>query len=731
MLKSAMPRLMRATARLGSSCSARRKASAASLCLNCSSNATPRLFARYASSRFADSFCRCAVVRKQVVSARARRRVLRIVLHCAEFPAKAQTLLMVRKTSCSLALLLLVSLGSCRSTNNLPTRSSPQYNEIVRTFYIGLAALQVGHDVQADAKLQQFTQLAPAEPAGWANWGLLALRQRNYDTAAERLNKARELAPDNSDILYLLGLLESSRGNTAESINDLRKSVELDQKNLIATYKLAEEVERQGDEKSAQEFQSLIQKILAVQPDNLAALVESTRIAAKRGDAESVKSSATKIVARSSAWPDEVREQVNTLDAAVKNNDLPATATRTSFLRNVFMRLPEYRRDLAVIKPAPGEEAVPFTHFLKMETPVFQVAPPDTGLTFKPETLTTDKADWIGAISLSGSGAPVVATANGREVKLASGAKIPFPGGSSNRPPTTQNILPVDFNYDFKTDLVLVGDGGVRFFRQDSPSAFTEVTAETKLPPGILNHPYISAWAVDIEADGDLDLILSTEKENPFVLRNNGDGTFGTIYPFNAGFGVFDFAWADLDADGDPDAAFIDSNGQLHVFSNERQGQFTERPVPISSPVRAISVLDLNNDGVLDLLIAANDGSIMGLSDKDHGAGWKSAEIINVNAQLGASVLRVADLDNNGGLDLILMPSARIWLNDGNGKFTELNNTSFPERVFDVADLNNDGRLDLLALSKDGQPQQAINQSTKNYHWQIVRPRAANAVGDQ
>src|SRR5215213_4895946 len=170
----------------------------------------------------------------------------------------------------AVALLLLASFGACRPVSNLPTRSSPQYNELVRTFYIGVAALQVGHDVQADARLQQFTQLAPAEPAGWANWGLLALRQRNYDTAAERLNKARDLAPDNSDIFYLLGLLESSRGNTQKAIEALLQSVELDQKNLIATYKLAEEVERQGDEKSAQEFQSLVQKILAAQPDNLA-----------------------------------------------------------------------------------------------------------------------------------------------------------------------------------------------------------------------------------------------------------------------------------------------------------------------------------------------------------------------------------------------------------------------------------------------------------------------------
>jgi Tfp pilus assembly protein PilF len=632
----------------------------------------------------------------------------------------------------AVGMLLLALLGACRPAN-LPTRSSPQYNELVRTFYIGLAALQVGHDVQADAKLQQFTQLAPAEPAGWANWGLLALRQRNYDTAAERLNKARDLAPDNSDIFYLLGLLESSRGNTADAINDLRKSVELDPKNLIATYKLAEEVERQGDEKSAQDFQSLIQKILAVQPDNLAALVESTRIAAKRGDAEAVKAPVTKIVARSSAWPEEVRAQVDAVDAAAKSGDLAAAATRTSFLRNVLMRLPEYRRDLAAIKPPPGEEAVPFTQFLKLEAPVFAAAAPDLSTSFRVESLnlTADKTDWIGAISLSGQGAAVVATATAREVRLANGTTLSFPGGASNTPPTMQGILPVDFSYDFKTDLVLAGDGGLRLLRQESPSAFTDVTSETKLPATVVNRKYTGAWTADIEADGDLDLVLGSAEGTPAVLRNNGDGTFVEIHPFNDVSGLADFAWADLDADGDPDAALIDSSSRLFIFSNERQGQFTHRSAPISAPIRAISVLDLDLDGVLDLAVVQNDGKIIRLSDKDHGVGWESAEIVNTNSNVGASVLRVADLDNNGGLDLLLMPAARIWLNDGNGKFTELSNSSHPQLAFDVADLNNDGRLDLVALSKEGQPQQAINQGTKNYHWQIVRPRASNAVGDQ
>ena len=649
-------------------------------------------------------------------------------------------------------ILLALIVTACSRATNLPTKSSPQYNELVRTFYIGLAALQVGHDVQADAKLSQFTQLAPSEPAGWANWGLLALRQRNYDQAAERLHKARDLAPDNSEIHYLIGLLESGRGNTAEAISELRKSVELDQNNLIAIYKLAEEVERQGDPKATEEFQQLIQKILAAQPDNLAALIELSRIAAKRGDAETLKSSVAKIVARSSAWPEEVRAQVTALDAATQANDAAAAATRTSFLRNVLVRVPDYRRDLAAIKPPPGEEATPFTAFLKLEAPEFKTAAADPGLTFKPEPISVTSPSpqtWVGAISLSGAGVPVVATASAEEVRLASGANLPFPSGTIHKSPTKDGILAIDFNYDFKTDLVLAGAGGLRFFRQDNPSAFTDVTGETKLSAATLNRYYLSAWTADIEADGDLDIIVEAGQGAPQALRNNGDGTFLEMQPLAGVTTISDFAWADLDADGDADAAIIDGSNTLHIFSNERQGQFTERSLPngASGNANALNVMDVDNDGVLDLLVLQTDGIIARFSDKDHGVDWVRTEIARSpdpksDRFTGPANLKVADLDNNGGLDLVVMSSlpfessvrctrdcTLVWLNDGNSKFNLLQG-DFGD-VFDVADMNNDGRLDLLGFSPQGQLIQSINHGSKNYHWQIVRPRAVQATGDQ
>jgi len=641
-----------------------------------------------------------------------------------------------------------VVLVGCHSRPNLPEKGSKAYAEVVSAFYIGLAALQVGDDVHAESKLSEVTQLVPAEPAGWGNWGVLALRQRNYDAAAQRLERARDLVPQNDQIYDLLGILEGDRGHSAEAIADLRKAVDLNPKNLRAAYALAEEIERQGAANSEAEFQQVIQKILVAQPDNLAALLELSRVAAKRGDAQTLKSAGAQISARSSAWPAEVKQQLEAVQAAAASADLRAAATRTTFLRNVLMRVPEYRQSLSTIKAPAGEEAQPFIHFLRLESPVFTPAPPDRAMRFAAQPLANTgnrRWNWIAALQLGSAGTPVIAEADGREVHLSSGATLPFPGGPSAIPPSPEGVLQIDFNYDFKTDLVLAGAGGVRLFRQDTPNAFTDVTSETQLPRSVINARYTCAWAVDIEADGDLDIVLGANEGLPLVLRNNGDGTFLPIHPFAGIAGMRGFAWADLDGDGNPDAAIIDGAGRLHVFMNERQGQFRERSLPARlPPIKAIAVADSNNDGVLDLLAVQADGAILRISDKDQGQNWDTAVMARVPdpAFLAGEVrLHAADLDNNGALDLLLSTTAPgsgaspsgalIWLGDGDGNFVLLDHPAGPAMVFDAADLKGDGRLDLLGLSPDGDPVQAINRGSKNYHWQVVRPHAVQAVGDQ
>jgi tetratricopeptide (TPR) repeat protein len=635
------------------------------------------------------------------------------------------------------ALLILLCGSACRPGTNLPEKNSREYRDVVSAFYVGLAALQVGDDVRAEARLTQAAQLVPEEPASWANLGLLALRQNNTDAAAERLSKAQTLAPESSAVYVLLALLESERGRFAESVAYLRKAVELDPRNFRAAYMLAEQIERQAGEGSEREAAALIEKILEAQPDNLAVLVELARLAAKRGDSATLQRVIARLEPKASAWPPEVQEQFRALQAAAAGTDPRAAATRIAFLRNVLVRVPEYRTALAIVKPPPGEEAEPVTHFLRLPSPEFTPAPPDETLAFTTEPLAdlgANKWDWVDAVSFSGEGAPVAVAARAGELKIAGGATLPLPVETIGR----HAIAALDFNYDFKTDLVYAGPGGLRLYRQENPNSFTEVTAQARLSAGAASASYTGAWAADIEADGDLDIVLGAKDGPPTVLRNNGDGTFKELQPFDGASKVVGFVWADLDGDGDADAALLETDA-LQIYQNERAGQFTRRALPSTlQAIVSITVADANNDAILDVLAAQRDGAIIRLSSKAEGRDWETAEIARAptppaGSSTGGFELLSADMDNNGGNDLLLPgpTGAQVWLSDSTGRLKPLNSPPAPAQVFSVADLNADGRLDLLGLTVDAKPVLVTTRGSKNYHWQVIRPRAKQAVGDQ
>jgi tetratricopeptide (TPR) repeat protein len=643
--------------------------------------------------------------------------------------------------------------SGCHRGERLPDTNSKAYKELVSNFYVGLAALQVGDDVRAESTLSQATQLVPGEPASWVNWGILALRQRNFDVAAQRLNKALALVPRNDQIYYLLGILESNRGNVAGAVSNFGMSTGLNAQNVRAAYALASEVERQAAPNSDAQYQRILQSILPLSPNNPVVVLDLARVAAKTGNVDLLRAMVKTIALQSAPWPADVKQQLALLQTAAAGSDPHAAATRTIFLRNVLMQVPQFRASLAVLKPAPGEEARPFTHFLLLPSPSSTPAPPDTALTFRDETVPNPdktKWDWIGAVSLNGEGAPVLALANSHEVKLGSGAKSTFPGGDGKTALTPDCILAIDFNYDFKTDLLLAGAGGLRFMRQDSPEAFTDVNAATKLAAPIINASYTGAWAADIEADGDLDIVLGSATGLPTVLRNNGDGTFAPIHPFAGISGIRQFVWADLNGDGNPDASLIDGAGRLHIFINQRSGNFEESTLPSGMmQALAITAADVSRNGVLALVAVQPSGVITRLAFGESGQGWTTSDIAqvpNAAANLGGDVrLQAVDVDNNGAVDLILkqipkqvapqlasaQAGALIWLADESGKFSLLSKASSPAYVFDVADIHADGHLTLLGVTADGQPQLSIAQGTKNYHWQIIRPRARQSTGDQ
>ena len=209
-------------------------------------------------------------------------------------------------------------------------------------------------------------------------------------------------------------------------------------------------------------------------------------------------------------------------------------------------------------------------------------------------------------------------------------------------------------------------------------------------------------WAADLEMDGDLDLVRRTTRDvSVTVLRNNGDGTFAAIQPFEGANGLRDFAWADLDQDGDPDATILDSHFALRIFTNERAGRFQLQPAPDGiGTVIALAVADLYNDGAMDVLVLKKAGMIARATAVDGGRSWETADVTPSAAAVEAQrALFVADLDNNGALDLIASAQAGGWigLSDQSGRFRSV---PYPVGLYvlDVVDFNADGRLDLVGL---------------------------------
>ena len=630
---------------------------------------------------------------------------------------------------------LSVLVSACHHGDRVPDPKSPQYVDTCRAFYVGLAALQAGDDRRAEDELTKATELAPGEPAAWADLGMLSLKDREFDAAAQRLQKAAELAPENSRIIQAEANLAAGRGNLTDATKYLRQVIKLDPKNLKAIYSLAEDLESIGGDQNEQEAQQLMLKILDLQPDNLAVQLDVIRLAAKRGDTKLLQDTLARVASSSQAWPQNAREQLATLQSAAAGTDQRLTGQRIAFLRNVLAPYAGFRTSLAEVKLPPGEVNEPFTRFLKLPSPSPSPAPMDDGLAFTAQPVSDPAGgawSWAGAVSLTGEGNPVMAVANSKQVKI-NGQTLLFPGGPSNTPPSVSGVLALD--YDFKTDLVLAGAGGFKLYKQEDNGTFTDVLG--KIPASVTPVAYWGAWAADIEMDGNLDIVLAPIDGQPLVLRNNGDGTLAEAHPFEGVTNVRGFAWADLDGDGAPDAVFLSADGRIHVYMNQRAGLFRARTGPDNvPPVYALGTADVNGDGVMDLIAAQADGGLIAISDAGDASAWKVSKLTDPPqpalpiSDFSGQII-VADLDNNGASDLVCSctSGSAVWLADPVEKFSA--RPLLNARAFSAADLNGDGVLDLAGVTSDGQAVQMIGKGTKGYHWQTLRPKAANTTGAQ
>jgi tetratricopeptide (TPR) repeat protein len=613
----------------------------------------------------------------------------------------------------------------------LPAPGTPAYEQVSTTFYRGLAALQVGLLENAVNDFTEATMLVPPEPAVWANLGVARMRLGDLEAAAEPVGRALSLAPDNADMTLLAARMEIARGRLDDGVAHLRRAVDLDPRGLRARFALAEELERGGSPEADEEALRILDELQTLVPANLAVLLERARVAAKRADADRLDDAVRRIGASAAAWPPIAVEQYDGLRQAAAARDFTQAARRTALLRNVLARVPAYSADLASVRTAAEVVAEPFERFLLLTQPVSTPAAADRSLSFSMETLDAREATAVVAVSLDGDTASALFAVDASAISRLDGPRgtWPFPAGGS--PPGPNGLLALDWNNDFKTDLLAAGAGGVRLFLQNASGSFEDHTAAAGTS---VSCECAGAWAADVEMDGDLDVVLGVNGAATILLRNNGDGTWMSQQTFAGVTDVRGFSWADLDADADPDALFLDGRGTVRMLRNRQAGQFAEVPPPASwRDVAGATVADLNADGVFDIVVATSAGSIRRAFLGTDGQ-WNEEELVGAPAGgAGAgtrpAALYAVDLDNNGALDLVRSNTdTRIWLADERHRLTELPDP-IAAAVTSIADIDNNGRLDLVGIA--GGVVRLQSRGDRPYHWKQARMRAQPTAGDQ
>jgi tetratricopeptide (TPR) repeat protein len=632
---------------------------------------------------------------------------------------------------------LVVAVVLMRRGPALPAPGSQAYEDVSRAFYWGLSALEVGLLDDARQQFSKATVLVPEEPSSWADLGLTQLRLGELEAAAAPVERALALAPDNSEIVLLAAKMEAARGRLDEAVARLRQAVSLDSGGLRSRFALAEELQRLNTAEADAEALDLLDVVLERAPNNLAALVDRARIAARRGDEPRLRGSRDALAQLTSSWSPQAIEQFMALERAVEARRFEDAARATTFLRNVLTPVPAFRESLAAVRTPAELIAEPFDRFLVLTPPAAEPAPPDASIAFSAEAAGGDaasKSSSLIAMTPTIEEAPVLLAADAAGIRRlgGTGGSWPLPGAGGS--PESPALVALDWNHDFRTDIVTAGRGGVRVFLQDDQSGFADATAQVSASAPVADDVF-GAWPADIEMDGDIDIVVGSREGQTFVLRNNGDTTWRRIQPFTGLGPVRGFGWADLDGDADADAVFLGADNAIHLFANRQAGAFSRMEnVNGVAGVVAVAVADMDTNGRIDVVALESSGAIRKISRQ--GTGWISTGIASWqgldSAGPGTYRLLIADLDNNGALDVIAAGggASRIWL-AGADHTLQLLPAPPAAEVFAGIDRNGDGRIDLAALT-GGRPNWLMNGGGKaGYHWKVIRPRGQQRAGDQ
>ncbi len=291
-----------------------------------------------------------------------------------------------------------------------------------------------------------------------------------------------------------------------------------------------------------------------------------------------------------------------------------------------------------------------------------------------------------------------------------------------------KGLATADINRDGKLDLVNCNAWGynVRVLLGDGLGGFNS-TKELNADGGP-----VRLIVRDFNKDGRLDIAVNAPDEGA-ILVYFGDGQGGFVTPAEELDDIpqpFGLAAGDFNRDTNLDIATTTRNGtgadgsRVAIFEGNGAGKFARgTEFQVGQLPTSLQAHDMNNDGIVDLLVAglgrtpnidplAGEGNFISSFLGDGAGKFTLKQTLHFGAGNGKFDMAVGDFDEDGDLDVALAQTGiqsdihtdnlLLFFGDGTGKLVKGPTVTVGKEPHTVvsADFNKDGHLDLAVTNR-------------------------------